>query len=798
MSLSQTSSPWPQGNTTLKLAEDDSNSTGFLGLPASESMASTSSLYHSALNSPVPGETSESNPPTGQTGDLIFFSSGNLSSFDTPSKPLASSASPSFAIPSSNELRSHEFSSNGHKLAPINTKESGKMPNVYINGLPANFREDQLLAIASPFGEVVSVRCFTRNTTKNPSGYGFVLFKTIAAAEKCIVALKRSDLHPSFSRVKKPPRIVCSPTSPIPAAPSSSSLSGSDQESPSPRDPNFKAKMAQLEDKNSANVYIEGLPLSADRNTLVELVYPHIIQSTRFIRSKLPQSPTMIAFMRMDSRVAAEDVILRLNGKSVQGWDGVESRVYLRIADTLDQRELRRSEASSRDDDGRLSIAQATLLNYRASDLSAPIHLNSNVAAPRNLPDPRLPDMLAATVHGLLTSNPGARRPPLPQQLQPSSPQQPPQRQFIPETLMQPPQRQFIPETLPHPLAASIHDLLAFNSAQSFRPTPFPQDPLYAPYACPPLPQANIHPNVAALFDSLAAMQLQQRYPLTQEPVYPIPPMAGFPNQFNTNASMNVNLKPSVPPMQNVKPNFGQGGGQRTAAEQFVMQAQAEMQRLAVAEGRPPVAPATANPTYQRSPRVTTQFFSPPISMASRTAPVTRSHAPGNLQPRARHLPSPLSNPPAKPPPTPRVPLGAVPPSPVTRVVRLVHHVAEPSVDGSHNVGSPRKVSFASGHARANTAPATPRQQGTHNTEIPRRRERLNTNTNTNTNTNLNINANTNMNTHTINNTNTNINIEQSQNQNLGTFASPTLPPASTRVFLGPQNLVRLPLLRFA
>jgi hypothetical protein len=43
----------------------------------------------------------------------------------------------------------------------------------------------------------------------------------------------------------------------------------------------------------------------------------------------------------MESRAAAENVILRLNGKNVRGWDGTESRVYLVIADTLDQRELR-------------------------------------------------------------------------------------------------------------------------------------------------------------------------------------------------------------------------------------------------------------------------------------------------------------------------------------------------------------------------------------------------------------------------------------------------------------------------
>lgn len=212
-------------------------------------------------------------------------STGNLSSLVASSKAL-----PSLAIPS-NEPKSPEFSSNCHKQPPANAKESSKTPNVYINGLPPNFREDQLLAIAAPFGDVLSVRCFTRNTIKNPSGYGFVLyvsllvypqflmcrrFKTIAAAEKCIVTLKRSDLHPSFSKVRlilsaqkmhltlneqvnKPPRVACAPISPMLPAPSSSSSSlGSDQDSSSSGELNFKTKMAQLEDKKSANVYIEG------------------------------------------------------------------------------------------------------------------------------------------------------------------------------------------------------------------------------------------------------------------------------------------------------------------------------------------------------------------------------------------------------------------------------------------------------------------------------------------------------------------------------------------------------------
>jgi hypothetical protein len=51
----------------------------------------------------------------------------------------------------------------------------GRTPNVYINGLPPHFPEDQLLAMATPFGEVRSVRTFTRHVRDSESGYGFVL-----------------------------------------------------------------------------------------------------------------------------------------------------------------------------------------------------------------------------------------------------------------------------------------------------------------------------------------------------------------------------------------------------------------------------------------------------------------------------------------------------------------------------------------------------------------------------------------------------------------------------------------------
>lgn len=71
---------------------------------------------------------------------------------------------------SNRALPDHEF-----QLLKGSIDDSYKTPNVYINGLPPHFPEDQLYALAAPFGEVRSVRTFTRHVRDSESGYGFVL-----------------------------------------------------------------------------------------------------------------------------------------------------------------------------------------------------------------------------------------------------------------------------------------------------------------------------------------------------------------------------------------------------------------------------------------------------------------------------------------------------------------------------------------------------------------------------------------------------------------------------------------------
>ncbi|KAJ6468138.1 hypothetical protein C8R47DRAFT_1055978 [Mycena vitilis] len=337
-----------------------------------DSVSDSKELEHGqiAADSPVlPSQTCTTSPPAAPARQTI------------PLPPIDSEP-PHLAPP-----RQREESARVQKTEPSvptpTPADPEKTPNVYINGLPPNFPEDQLFALASPFGDVRSVRSFTRHVGDAETGYGFVLFETIASAEKCINTLRRyRNLHPTFSKqVHKIPGTMYS--QPRPASdhasattPSASSLAGWEQESAGDgsADSTFKAKMERLSDKSSTNLYIEGLPLSIDEATLAALVSPYSIRSSRFFQTKLSSPPRIIAFVRLETRSAAEEIIERLHGRMVRGWNDPGSRISVRFADTSEQRELRRSERLTREGDqasNQLSIAQATLLNLRGKELHA-------------------------------------------------------------------------------------------------------------------------------------------------------------------------------------------------------------------------------------------------------------------------------------------------------------------------------------------------------------------------------------------------------------------------------------------
>ncbi|KAG6379886.1 hypothetical protein JVT61DRAFT_10448 [Boletus reticuloceps] len=284
------------------------------------------------------------------------------------------SITPSFSFPgaSSATTYDHIFPSSADSHCALNAASSTESisatsqqtPNVYINGLPPHFSEQDLFALARPFGDIKSVRTFTRHVSEKPTGYGFVLFGDLGSAQRCIEGLrKHHNLHPSFS--KQLHRIPGTEFAQHSAAQST------DQDANT-----FKSRMEKLKDAASTNLYIEGLPLSIDEESLSALIMPHKIKSSRFFKTKLSHPPRIIAFVRLETRVAAEETIGGLHGRMVRGWNDPGCRISVRFADSAEQRELRRAERTLKNGDqspSRLTIAQAALLNLRGQELQANI-----------------------------------------------------------------------------------------------------------------------------------------------------------------------------------------------------------------------------------------------------------------------------------------------------------------------------------------------------------------------------------------------------------------------------------------
>ncbi|KAG8803370.1 hypothetical protein FRC16_005812 [Serendipita sp. 398] len=188
---------------------------------------------------------------------------------------------------------------------PLNTT------NVYINGLPLRWTDDDLYRLTRGFGAVKSVKMFTRHLEDKPSAYGFVLFNCVEDAERFIVTLRQhTQFHPSFAKTGKVPGTT------------NSKHAIADPVIPLPRDEDF------------ADIAITGLPLGVDKQTLRALFAPQVIKASKFFHTAgTPRR--LVGFVRLETQQAAEDIVERLDGSNVLGWS---EKLSVRILESANMR----------------------------------------------------------------------------------------------------------------------------------------------------------------------------------------------------------------------------------------------------------------------------------------------------------------------------------------------------------------------------------------------------------------------------------------------------------------------------
>ncbi|WRT64762.1 uncharacterized protein IL334_001696 [Kwoniella shivajii] len=178
----------------------------------------------------------------------------------------------------------------------------GEGRNVFIHCVDNDLSEEDLRVYASEFGEVVSVKIPARTTRP----HAFVMFKKPDQASSFIMHLKVRNIECEFGKE------------------------------------DYQVKNKALEDPNSANLYISGLPTSLTYDELAEILLPGKVCSWKPLVDEAGnrRGPIMA---RLQTRVQANDVIRKLNGRYYQG---MSERLQVRIADSDEQKHFKRHQSS--------------------------------------------------------------------------------------------------------------------------------------------------------------------------------------------------------------------------------------------------------------------------------------------------------------------------------------------------------------------------------------------------------------------------------------------------------------------
>ncbi|KAJ5488491.1 hypothetical protein N7539_003381 [Penicillium diatomitis] len=181
--------------------------------------------------------------------------------------------------------------------------------NVYIRGFHPDTTDQMIYDYAKRFGVIERCKAIVDLETGTCKGFGFVEFETQIACENAIRAFHYLGYQASFAQRSR------------------------------------NARLKDLEDKSSTNIYCTNIPVDWTEADLRRHFAPYRVVSEKISRDELTGVSKEVGFARFESREIAEQVLEEFHNVTVPSDD---VRLLLRFADTKAQKMLKQSSLQRR------------------------------------------------------------------------------------------------------------------------------------------------------------------------------------------------------------------------------------------------------------------------------------------------------------------------------------------------------------------------------------------------------------------------------------------------------------------
>lgn len=197
-------------------------------------------------------------------------------------------------------------SNSGSHYSTTNT--SSTTTNIYVSGLSASTTDESFADMCKNWGKIISSKAIINNETNECKGFGFVMYENEEQARNAIEQLNNRGYHVSFAK---------------------DSLS---------------ARLKNLQDEDSTNIYISNIPFDMTEEQFLELFAPHNVLSHTILKDQSGNSRG-VGFARFESRAIAKEIIDKYNNVKLEGG---ANPLQVRFADSNAQKKLKEQVANKK------------------------------------------------------------------------------------------------------------------------------------------------------------------------------------------------------------------------------------------------------------------------------------------------------------------------------------------------------------------------------------------------------------------------------------------------------------------